>query len=96
MSIAQASQTAPAPWWKFGYVWLVIAGPAVVVVASFATLWLALAYPEILVDENYYRHGIEINKTLAAEREKSLLPAMQGRNHAATPPAVTPAPAVQR
>ena len=29
--------------------------------------------------------GIEINKTLAEEQAKSLLPAQQGRNHAASP-----------
>lgn len=96
MPVAQAPQAAPAPWWKFGYVWMVIAGPAVVVVAGFATLWLALANPESLVAEDYYRQGIGINKTLAAEREKSLMPAVQGRNHAATPPAATPAPAGRR
>ena len=81
---------------NLGYVWLVIAGHAVVVVAGFTTLWLALANPESLVAEDYYRQGIEINKTLAAEREKSLMPAVQGRNHAATPPGATPAPAGQR
>ena len=102
MSMAQAPQAplapgaAPAPWWKFGYVWMVIAGPAIVVVAGFATLWLALANPETLVAEDYYRQGIEINKTLAAEKDKSLMPAVQGRNHAATPPGATPAPAAQR
>lgn len=99
MSMAQpplAAQMAPAPWWKFGYVWMVIAGPAIVVVAGFATLWLALANPETLVAEDYYRQGIEINKTLAAEKDKSLMPAVQGRNHAATPPGATPAPAGQR
>ncbi len=96
MSSVPAPQATPAPWWKFGYVWMVIAGPAVVVVAGFATLWLALANPESLVAEDYYRQGMEINKTLAAEREKSLMPAVQGRNHAATPPGATPAPAGQR
>ena len=35
-----------SPWWRHGMVWLVISGPAVVVVASFATLVLALAYPD--------------------------------------------------
>jgi hypothetical protein len=36
-----------------------------------------------LVAQDYYRRGVEINKQLA--RERALLPAMQGRNHAATP-----------
>lgn len=85
MHSSNASQTAPAPWWTFGYLWLVIAGPAAVVVASIATVWLTLAFPETLVAQDYYQQGIDINKTLAAQRARALAPAMQGRNHAATP-----------
>jgi uncharacterized protein len=85
MESKQDPSDSPAPWWKFGYVWLVISGPAVVVVAGFATLWLAIANPETLVAQDYYRQGVEINKTLAAERARALTPANQGRNHAATP-----------
>lgn len=79
------STAKPLPWWRFGYVWLVIAGPAVVVVAGFVTLWLAVSQPETLVAQDYYKRGVEINKTLAAERARALTPAVQGRNHAATP-----------
>ncbi len=71
------------PWWKFPLVWMVIAGPAIVVVAGFATLWLAIRMPDPVVADDYYRQGLEINKTLAAG--KKLLPAQTGRNHAATP-----------
>lgn len=81
-----------APWWKFGHVWLVVAGPAVVVVASFVTLFLALRSADPVVTEDYYRKGIEINKTLEAS-PSSLAPAVQARNHAATgvvPDARTP------
>lgn len=73
-----------APWWKFGHVWLVISGPAIVVVAGFITLWIAVVRPDPVVAEDYYQQGIEINKTLQAPK-KSLAPAMKGRNHAATP-----------
>ena len=72
-----------APWWKQGQVWLLIAGPATVVVASLLTAWVAVATNDPVVDADYYRRGIEINKQLAAER--ALLPAVQARNHAATP-----------
>jgi uncharacterized protein len=34
------------PWWRYRMLWLVIGGPAVVVVAGFATLAIALAYPD--------------------------------------------------
>ncbi|SEQ30066.1 FixH family protein [Giesbergeria anulus] len=77
------------PWWKFGYVWLILAGPAIVIVAGFYTLWLAIKTPDPVVSNDYYRQGIEINKTLV---EKSLLPAVNGRNHAVTPPVDQPAP----
>ena len=73
----------PPPWWKFGYVWLVIAGPALVVVASFITLYLAVVGQDPVVDQDYYRKGIEINKTLG-DNPASLAPAKEARNHAAT------------
>lgn len=72
-----------APWWKFGHVWMVIAGPAVVVVASFVTLYFAVSGSDPVIDQDYYRKGLEINKTLA-NNPSSLAPAVQGRNHAAT------------
>lgn len=75
------------PWWKFGYVWMVISGPLVVMVASFITLYFAIKIPDPVV-ENYYVKGMEINKTLAAE--KGLAPAMKARNHAATGVEETP------
>lgn len=75
----------PKPWWKHGYVWLLISGPAVVVVAGLVTAWIAVTSPDPVVAEDYYRKGTEINKQLANER--ALVPAQQGRNHAATPTA---------
>jgi hypothetical protein len=39
---------------------------------------------DIVVDENYYQKGVEINRTLTAENPSSLAPAQQARNHAAT------------
>ena len=71
------------PWWRFGHVWLVVAGPAVVVVASFITLYLAVSRPDPVLDENYYRKGLELNRELA-NNPTSLAPALQARNHAAT------------
>ncbi len=79
-------ETPCAPWWRHGHVWLLIAGPATVVVAGFATLVIAMRSPDPVVAPDYYRRGLEINKTLAA-RDKAHLPAQQGRNHAATPTA---------
>lgn len=73
--------TSP-PWWKFGHVWLVIAGPAVVVVASFITLYFAISSADGMVDESQYKKGINVNQTNSIPT--NLAPAVQGRNHAAT------------
>lgn len=79
-----AAATRPEPWWKFGHVWLVIAGPAIVVVAGFVTFFIAARQPDPVVREDYYRKGIEINQTLQ-DAESSMSPALKARNHAATP-----------
>ena len=86
-----APSTSSQPWWKYGHVWMIIAGPAIVVVAGFITLWLAISRPDPVLDEDYYRKGVEINKTLA-EQGLSLKPALAGRNHAATPVEDQPKP----
>jgi len=79
---------SPAPWWRHGFVWLVISGPAVVVVAGIVTMVIAARGADPLVAKDYYRRGIEINQQLA--RERAQMPAHQARNHAATPTAPRP------
>lgn len=60
------------PWWRLPIVWMVIGGPALVVVASFVTLGLALSHPDPVLSAPT---GVSASE----------LPAVQGRNHAATP-----------
>jgi hypothetical protein len=67
-------------WYQNPYVWLIIGGPSLVIVASFITLYLAITNPDPAIDD-YYRKGIEINKVLDAE---AMAPAIQARNHAQT------------
>lgn len=79
-----AAAQSSGPWWKFGYVWMIIAGPVSVVVAGIVTLWFIMGTPDPVIEEDYYRKGLEINKTLDAA-DADMTPAMKGRNHAATP-----------
>jgi hypothetical protein len=74
-----------SPWWRHGHVWLVVAGPAVVVVASLVTAVLAARGADQVLDEGAARRGTRIERQ--AVRERAMLPALQGRNHAATPAA---------
>jgi hypothetical protein len=68
-------------WWKFGHVWMVFGGPAIVVVASFFTLYLAVTRPDPVIDQDYYQKGLDINKSLNAS---NMAPSDDARNHAAT------------
>jgi hypothetical protein len=79
----QNTTTSSAPWWKYGHVWMVVSGPAVVVIASFFTFYLAYIGMDTLVDEDYYRKGVELNQTQQAA-PTNLAPALQSRNQAAT------------
>jgi hypothetical protein len=81
--MAPTDTVSQPAWWRFGHVWLLISGPAIVVVASFITLYLAVVGMDPVLDEDYYRKGLEINRTLS-DNPSSLAPAVQARNHAQT------------
>ncbi len=70
------------PWWKFGHVWMVFALPAVVVVASFITLYLAIRIPDPVVTS--YGQGSLSSAVKQESPSTNMAPAMQARNHAAT------------
>jgi hypothetical protein len=74
--------SSPKPWWSFGMVWMIIAGPAVVVVAAFATLYLAITIPDPVLPTEALnpRNAIENQGKLDA----AMAPALQARNHATT------------
>lgn len=55
------------PWYREPWPWLLMAGPAAVLVAGAATIWIAVASADGLVAEDYYRQGLAINKVLARE-----------------------------
>jgi hypothetical protein len=55
------------PWYREPWPWILISGPAVVVVAGFITLWLAISSADGLVAEDYYRQGLAINRVIDRE-----------------------------
>lgn len=71
---------ATKPWWKFGHVWMVIGGPAVVVVAGFVTLYLAIRAPDPVIRDDPRKAGAVIDQTSFTAHA----PAAQARNHAQT------------
>ena len=59
--------SAAKPWYREPWPWILMSGPAAVVVAGAATLWLAYATQDGLVAEDYYKQGLAINRVLARE-----------------------------
>jgi len=57
-------ETAPRPWYREPWPWILMSGPAIVVVAGIVTTALAVATRDTLVTEDYYRKGLEINREL--------------------------------
>lgn len=78
------NQEPAQPWWRFGHVWMVFAGPAVVVVASFITLYLAIKIPDPVVSSYGLTEKIDASKVATSPAAGNMAPAMQARNHAAT------------
>jgi uncharacterized protein len=72
MNDPQAKNGPVSPWWRHGMVWLALGGPAVVVLASVATLLIAIAYPDPVLS----------TRVAGSEAQQ---PAVQARNHAAAP-----------
>lgn len=61
------------PWYRQPWPWLLMLGPAVVIVAGIATAWIAYSTSDGLVTEDYYKKGLAVNQTLARSREAASL-----------------------
>lgn len=63
----------PSPWYRQFWPWFLIALPATAVIASIATLIIAMKNPDGLVVDDYYKEGLAINQTLARDRHARFL-----------------------
>jgi hypothetical protein len=66
MSTAE-SVLSDRPWYREPWPWILMAGPAAVVVAGIITVWLAVSSADGLVAEDYYKQGLAINRVMARE-----------------------------
>jgi hypothetical protein len=58
---------AATPWYREPWPWILMSGPAIVIVAAFVTLYLAVTRSDPLVVDNYYKEGLAINRVLARD-----------------------------
>ena len=61
-------KSAPIPWYREPWPWLIMLGPAIVVVAGISTAVIAYRNADGLVADDYYKEGLAINKVLAREQ----------------------------
>lgn len=61
--------TLSGPWYRERWPWLLMAGPAIVVVAGIVTAWIAFSGADGLVAEDWYKQGLALNRVLALEAE---------------------------
>ena len=71
----KTNESPALAWWRYGHVWLVVLGPAVVVVASLVTGAVAMKGADAVMDHPSQVRGAT----------RALVPAHLARNHAATP-----------
>jgi len=64
-NLAALNASAVRPWYREPWPWILMAGPFIVVVASFYMAWLAVTTADGLVTEDYYKKGLAINQTIA-------------------------------
>lgn len=53
------------PWYREPWPWILMAGPSLVIVAGVITMWIAFASWDGQVVDDYYKQGLEINRTFA-------------------------------
>ena len=60
-----ANDTDGHAWYREPWPWILMSGPAIVVVAGLVTAWLAVRSDDGLVIDDYYKQGLAINQTLS-------------------------------
>ena len=79
-------QSKPTPWYRVPMVWLVLGGPLSVVIASVATAVVAWRHIDPVISTTPQGELRAADDVAAKVSPKdALAPAMQGRNHAASP-----------
>jgi len=66
-------QPTRTPWYRQFWPWFIMAFPASAVVAGIATVIIAVKNPDGLVDDDYYKAGLAINKVLARSEQAARL-----------------------
>jgi hypothetical protein len=56
------------PWYREPWPWILMSGPAAVVVASAITAWIAFTTSDGMVADDYYKRGLAVNAVIGREQ----------------------------
>lgn len=66
-AVTADKKTEPKPWYREPWPWLLMSGPAIVVVAGISTAFIAYRGADGLVADDYYKQGLGINRDIARD-----------------------------
>lgn len=72
-STVPQSMNSVTPWYAQRWPWLLMLGPALVVVAGSYTIYLAYSRQDAMVVDDYYKQGKAINQDLRRDRAASAM-----------------------
>jgi hypothetical protein len=61
------------PWYRHPWPWILMSGPLVVVIAGVFTAYLAVTSNDGLVDDDYYKQGLAVNKVTERDQKAAAL-----------------------
>lgn len=61
--------TKSGPWYKEGWMWLVVSIPAAAVILGLSMVYFAVMNPHSMVSDDYYKEGLAINRKLQLDRQ---------------------------
>ena len=68
IDVNPSNQQNKRKWISEPYVWLILLFPLLAVIGGIITTWLAVKSDDGLVVDDYYKRGLEINRTLDRDR----------------------------
>jgi uncharacterized protein len=60
--------TRSKPWYREPWPWILMSGPVAAVIGSLVSAYLAFHGADPVIDENYYQHGLQINRELERQQ----------------------------
>ena len=74
-------------WYREPWPWIAMSGPALAVIGCAVSIYLAVHGADPVIDEDYYQHGLQINRRLKrAQQVQDLRRQTEGQSESMRPP----------